>query len=115
MFLSVMFFDRVRIDDPVGSLSVHLVNGIFGTLCVGTLCAGAVFAWTCWKWIVFGGGGSLLGIQFLGVWSVAVCTFLLSGIFWLMLKYTIGIRVDISEELEGLDMENMVMLHILTL
>ena len=101
--LSVMFFDRVRIDDPVGALSVHLVNGIFGTLCVGLFAQEQYLPGRVGNGLFFGGGGSLLGIQFLGVWSVAVCTFLLSGIFWLMLKYTIGIRVDISEELEGLD------------
>ncbi len=101
--LSVMFFDRVRIDDPVGALSVHLVNGIFGTLCVGLFAVGKYLPERVGNGLFFGGGGSLLGAQFMGVWTVALFAFSLSGIFWLMLKYTIGIRVDVSEELEGLD------------
>lgn len=101
--LSVMFFDRVRIDDPVGALSVHLVNGIFGTLCVGLFAQERYLPGQVVNGLFFGGGGSQLGAQFLGVWSVALFAFLLSGIFWLIIKYTIGIRVDISEEIEGLD------------
>ncbi len=100
---SVMFFDRIKIDDPVGALSVHLVNGVFGTLCVGLFAQEHYLPGRVVNGLFFGGGGSLLGVQFLGVWTVALFAFSLSGIFWLMLKYTIGIRVDISEELEGLD------------
>ena len=101
--LSVMFFDRIKIDDPAGALSVHLVNGIFGTLCVGLFAEGQYLPERVGNGLFFGGGGSLLGAQFMGVWTVALFAFSLSGIFWLMLKYTIGIRVDASEELEGLD------------
>ena len=101
--LSVMFFDKIRIDDPVGALSVHLVNGIFGTLCVGLFAEGQYLPQSVGNGLFFGGGASLLGAQFLGVWTVALFAFLLSGIFWLMLKYTIGMRVDVSTELEGLD------------
>lgn len=101
---SVMFFDRVvKIDDPVGALSVHLVNGVFGTLCVGFFAQERYLPERVGNGLFFGGGGSLLGTQFLGVWTVALYAFLLSGIFWLMLKYTIGIRVDSAEELAGLD------------
>ncbi|MCP5003600.1 MAG: ammonium transporter [Planctomycetes bacterium] len=101
--LSIMFFDRVKIDDPAGALSVHLVNGIFGTLCVGFFAEGHYLPQSVGNGLFFGGGVSLLGAQFLGVWTVALFAFLLSGIFWLALKYTIGIRVEASEELEGLD------------
>jgi len=101
--LSVMFFDRVKIDDPAGALSVHLVNGIFGTLCVGFFAQGHYLPQSVGNGLFFGGGASLLGAQFLGVWAVALFVFLLSGIFWLALKYTLGIRVEASEELEGLD------------
>ena len=101
--LSVMFFDKMRIDDPAGALSVHLVNGIFGTLCVGLFAEGQYLPQSVGNGLFFGGGASLLGVQFLGVWSVALFAFLLSGIFWLALKYTIGMRVDVSTELEGLD------------
>ncbi|MCP4373074.1 MAG: adenylate cyclase, partial [Deltaproteobacteria bacterium] len=101
--LSVMFFDRMRIDDPAGALSVHLVNGIFGTLCVGFFAEGHYLPQSVGNGLFFGGGASLLGTQFLGVWAVALFAFLLSGIFWLALKHTIGIRVEASEEMEGLD------------
>lgn len=101
--LSVMFFDKIRIDDPVGALSVHLVNGIFGTLCVGLFAEGQYLPQSVGDGLFFGGGASLLGAQFTGVWAVALFVFLLSGIFWLALKYTIGMRVDVSTELEGLD------------
>lgn len=101
--LSVMFFDRIRIDDPAGALSVHLVNGIFGTLCVGLFAEGQYLPERIGNGLFFGGGASLLGAQFIGVCAVALFVFLLSSIFWLMLKYTIGIRVDASAELEGLD------------
>jgi Amt family ammonium transporter len=80
-----------------------LVNGIFGTLCVGLFAEGHYLPQSVGNGLFFGGGGSLLGVQFTGVWAVALFAFLFSGIFWLMLKYTIGIRVDVSEELEGLD------------
>lgn len=101
--LSVMFFDKIRIDDPAGALSVHLVNGIFGTLCVGLFAEGQYLPQSVGNGLFFGGGASLLGAQFTGVWAVALFVFLLSGIFWLALKYTIGMRVDVSTELEGLD------------
>ncbi|MEE9605788.1 MAG: ammonium transporter [Candidatus Scalindua sp.] len=101
--LSVMFFDKIRIDDPAGALSVHLVNGIFGTLCVGLFAEGQYLPGRIGNGLFFGGGGSLLGVQFMGVWTVALFAFLFSGIFWLMLKYTIGIRVEASVEMEGLD------------
>lgn len=101
--LSVMFFDKIRIDDPAGALSVHLVNGIFGTLCVGLFAEGQYLPQSVGNGLFFGGGASLLGAQFTGVWAVALFVFLLSGIFWLALKYTIGMRVDVSTELGGLD------------
>lgn len=102
--LSVKFFDRVRIDDPVGALSVHLVNGVFGTLCVGLFAQEHYMPGRVANGLFFGGGGALLGVQFLGVWTVAIYAFLLSSIFWLILKYTMGIRVDTRKEMEGLDL-----------
>jgi len=87
--MAVAFFDRIKIDDPVGATSVHLVCGIWGTLAVG----------------IFGsmaGIGQLL-IQLVG--ALAVCAFSFTfafGLFYL-LKVTIGIRVSEEEELKGLD------------
>jgi len=92
---AVLFFDKVKLDDPVGALSVHLVNGVFGTLCVGLFATdGGLF---------FGGGVSKLTVQLTGVAGVGVATVVLSAMAWLLLKYTIGIRVSASEEIEGLD------------
>jgi Amt family ammonium transporter len=82
---SVGFFDKLQIDDPVGATSVHLVNGTWGTLAVG----------------IFGGGNIL--IQALGIVSIGGFTVLLSTIFWLALKATIGLRVHPEQEYEGLD------------
>lgn len=100
---SVLMFDKLRIDDPVGALSVHLVNGIFGTICVGLFAQDNIAGISCGNGIFYGGGLKMLSVQLLGILSVAVYTFLVSLIFWLILKHTIGIRVSLKEEIEGLD------------
>ncbi|MDZ8087373.1 MAG: ammonium transporter [Nostoc sp. DedQUE12b] len=104
---SVTFFDKLGIDDPVGATSVHLVCGIWGTLAVGLWSVGpGVFTWYTLgpeKGLFSGGGFGQFGVQLLGVVSVAGFTVLLSSIFWLALKATLGIRVSKEEELEGLD------------
>jgi Amt family ammonium transporter len=92
---SVLFFDRVKLDDPVGALSVHLVNGIWGTAAVGLFATeGGLF---------FGGGFSKLGVQLVGIAAVGALVFTLAAVAWLALRATIGIRVSASEETEGLD------------
>ncbi|MBD2515217.1 ammonium transporter [Nostoc sp. FACHB-973] len=106
---SVTFFDKLGIDDPVGATSVHLVCGIWGTLAVGLWSVGpGVYSWYGEalgpaKGLFAGGGFGQLGVQLLGVISVGGITVLLSSIFWLVLKATLGIRVSTEEELEGLD------------
>lgn len=108
---AVTFFDRLRIDDPVGATSVHLVCGIWGTLAVGLFAVGpgvASFPWYTQglgpaKGLFAGGGFGQFFIQLLGVVSVGGITVLLSTIFWLALKATLGIRVTREEEIEGLD------------
>jgi len=86
---SVVFFDKIKVDDPVGATSVHLVCGIWGTLAVG----------------IFGkmAGMAQLFNQLIGV--LAVCSFTFAFSFGLMylLKVTIGIRVSEEEEITGLD------------
>ncbi len=82
---SVAFFDKIRIDDPVGATSVHLVCGIWGTLAVGIF-----------------GGASIIH-QIIGILSVGAFTVIFSAIVWGVLKATIGIRVHPEEEFEGLD------------
>jgi Amt family ammonium transporter len=92
---AVTFFDSIQIDDPVGATSVHLVNGVWGTLAVGLFNVESGLFYT--------GGLAQLGVQFLGVASVGGMTVLLSTIFWVALKYFLGIRVTEDEELKGLD------------
>ncbi|NEQ25266.1 MAG: ammonium transporter [Microcoleus sp. SIO2G3] len=109
---SVGFFDKLRIDDPVGATSVHLVCGVWGTLAVGlfsvgpnvTLRGGApLYTTGPAAGLLFGGGISQLWPQILGILSVGGMTVLLSTIFWLALKATLGVRVTPEEELDGLD------------
>ncbi|MGE0825795.1 MAG: ammonium transporter [Candidatus Binatia bacterium] len=102
--VSVLFFDRVKLDDPVGALSVHLVNGVWGTLAVGLFSdptaapvAGPEAG------LFFGGGITQLWAQFVGVLTVGAYTFGISFLAWAILKVTMGLRVTEEEEFEGLD------------
>jgi len=104
--LAVFFFDRIRIDDPVGATAVHLANGVFGTIALGlfadpTVCPAAAAAK---KGLFLGGGMEQLGPQLIGVGVVAVAVFGLSLAFWFVTKMLCGgIRVSEEEEVEGLD------------
>jgi ammonium transporter, Amt family len=108
--LSVLFFDRLRIDDPVGALSVHLVNGIFGTLAVGLFSSKEVAAAigtdspALTGGLFTGGGARQLGAQALGVFAVGAFTFGVALLAWLVIKATAGIRVSREEEMQGLDL-----------
>jgi Amt family ammonium transporter len=86
---SVTLFDKLKLDDPVGALSVHLVCGIFGTMAVGI-----------WGDLA---GLNQLWIQFVGVISVGTFTTIFTVILWYVLKKTMGLRVSEAEEIEGLD------------
>ncbi|MEM9486136.1 MAG: ammonium transporter [Cyanobacteria bacterium P01_F01_bin.116] len=88
--LSVSFFDLLKIDDPVGALSVHLVCGIWGTLAVGIFSQAASF-------IQF-------TIQLFGVLTIGGFTFVVCGLFWWGLQYFKGIRVSAEQERLGLDL-----------
>lgn len=99
---AVSFFDRLRVDDPVGATSVHLVGGIWGTLSLG-LFAEARFSADVGNGLFFGGGAGLLGSQALGVVAVAAFVLTTSTAFWLAIKATIGLRVSEEEEYAGLD------------
>ena len=93
---SIEFIDKkLKIDDPVGAVSVHGVTGAVGTLLVG------VFAKE--GGLVYGGGFSLLGVQALGVLAIGAWAFGLGLILFNGLKYTMGLRVSEQEEREGLD------------
>lgn len=101
--LSVIFFDRRRIDDPVGALSVHLVHGVLGTLFVGLFAEDGITGISTGSGLFFGGGWSLLGAQAIGVAAVGGFVFGGSLLIWLAIKATIGVRVSAKEEIEGLD------------
>ncbi len=87
--LSVVFFDKLKLDDPVGATSVHLVCGIWGTLAVG----------------IFGAKAGLgqLGIQALGIAAIGVFTFAFAFALFYVIKLVSGIRVSEEEEVKGLD------------
>ncbi|MEN9565711.1 MAG: ammonium/methylammonium permease [Cyanobacteriota bacterium] len=85
---AVGFFDSIKIDDPVGATSVHLVCGIWGTLAVG------IFSTNPEHSIV---------TQLIGILAVAAFTIAFSVIAWGILKFTIGLRVDEEDERRGLD------------
>ena len=100
---AVIFFDKRRIDDPVGATSVHLGCGIFGTLCVGVFAQEGVTTLSTTNGLLYGGGFRLLGVQLLGTLAIGAFTFVSSGLVWLALKKTLGIRVSREEEIQGLD------------
>ncbi|KJH72319.1 ammonium transporter [Aliterella atlantica] len=107
---SVTFFDKIRIDDPVGATSVHLVCGIWGTLAVGLFAEGPGGALNLYedglgpvRGLLLGGGFQQTLSQLIGIVSVGGITVLLSTIFWVALKATLGIRVSAEEEIKGLD------------
>lgn len=101
--LAVIGFDRLKVDDPVGAISVHLVNGIFGTLAVGLFAEDSITGVATGNGLFFGGGFKLLGVQFVGVLATAVFVFLGALLVWVTLKATMGIRVSLQEEIDGLD------------
>ncbi|MGL5793389.1 MAG: ammonium transporter [Waterburya sp.] len=85
---AVTFFDNIKIDDPVGATSVHLVCGIWGTLAVG------IFSTNPEHTIL---------TQLIGIVAVAAFSIVFSVIAWSILKFTIGLRVDEEDERRGLD------------
>ncbi|MBK0379055.1 ammonium transporter [Mucilaginibacter segetis] len=111
VFFSCLFFERtLRIDDPVGAVSVHGVCGAWGTLAVGLFGQRAIDIqyWgddTAIKdGLFFGGGFEQLGIQAIGVFSVMIYVFVAMLIIFFIIKKTIGLRVTDAEQIEGLDL-----------
>jgi Amt family ammonium transporter len=101
--LSVIFFDRLKLDDPVGALSVHLVNGIFGTLAVGLFAQDKITGAATGNGLFYGGGITLLKNQAIGVLAVGAFTFTVSLVVWFVIKKIMGLRVSREEEIQGLD------------
>lgn len=106
---SVEFVDKVlKVDDPVGAISVHGVCGVFGTLVVGLFAHPAYEAASGagkLSGLFYGGGFTLLKVQLIGVLSIFVWVFVAALILFILLKKTIGLRVSQLEELKGLDIE----------
>ena len=88
--LSVLFIDRIHIDDPVGAISVHGVCGAWGTLAAGLFNIG-------------GATSKIIGVQLLGIGSAFAWSFGVCFILFTVIKMTIGLRVSAEEEHEGLD------------
>jgi len=86
---SVMFFDKIKVDDPVGAISVHLTCGIWGTLAVGIFSTNPEHSFVT---------------QAIGVLAYAAFTVACASAIFLTLRATIGLRVSEEEELEGLDL-----------
>jgi Amt family ammonium transporter len=82
---AILFFDKIKIDDPVGAISVHGVCGMWGTIAVGIF-----------------GGGSLVW-QIIGTVSISLFAFAASFIIFSIVKAVLGLRVELEEEVEGLD------------
>jgi len=102
--LAVMMFDRLKTDDPVGALSVHLVNGIFGTLAVGLFAQDKITGTATGSGLFFGGGLKLLASQAIGVVAVGAFTFVLALVVWYVIRLVMGMRVSREEEIAGLDL-----------
>jgi ammonium transporter, Amt family len=102
---AVGIFDRLKVDDPVGATSVHLVCGVWATIALGLFSEGDKFGSAGPKLGLFMGGGmEQLMPQLIGTVAVGLFTVVLTSIFWILLKVTLGIRVNEEEELMGLDL-----------
>lgn len=99
--VSIPFLDRIKIDDPVGAVSVHLVCGVFGTLALGLFAAPSIDEGVAG--LFYGGGAGLLIKQLTGVVSVGAFTFVLSLVLWRVVRAAMGVRVSAEEESAGLD------------
>ena len=89
--MSVLFFEKIKVDDPVGAISVHGVCGAWGTLAAGIFNLG-------------GTGAKIIGVQVLGIAACFLWVFPVALIMFKLIDKTIGLRVSPEEELEGLDL-----------
>ncbi|MDE7367217.1 MAG: ammonium transporter [Lachnospiraceae bacterium] len=101
----VWFLDNVlHIDDPVGAVAVHFMNGLWGTIAVGLFATSAAPESEL-TGLFYGGGVQLLGIQLLGILAILAWTAVTMTITFLLIKVTVGLRVTEEEEIEGLDLK----------
>ncbi len=110
VYASCLFFERkLKVDDPVGAISVHGVCGVWGTLAVGLFGERAIDilywdeATAIQDGLLFGGGVTQIGYQLIGVLAVFAFTFVSALGIFTVVKATVGLRVSPEEELEGLD------------
>ena len=94
---------KLHIDDPVGAVAVHCLNGIWGTLAVGLFATTAAPGNDSVVGLFYGGGLTQLGIQFVGFASVAVWTAITITVTFLIIRAVVGLRVSEEEEIVGLD------------
>ena len=94
---------KLRVDDPVGAVAVHCLNGIWGTLAVGLFATTSAPGNDSYTGLFYGGGFHLFGLQLLGFVSVAAWTAVTITITFLIIKTTVGLRVTEEEEIVGLD------------
>lgn len=102
---AVVAIERMGVDDPVGAVAVHGVNGVWGTISLG------LFAAAPWAGgaaqpglgLLFGGGFKQLGIQAMGALTASVAAFVLTYALFVLIKAMVGMRVSAEEEIEGLD------------
>lgn len=94
--ISVYTIDRMKIDDPVGAIAVHGVNGVWGTVAVGLFAVD--------KGLFYSGSLNFLGVQILGVSLISVFSFIVTLSVLGIMKKTVGIRITKNEELIGIDM-----------
>ena len=93
----------LRIDDPVGAVAVHCMNGIWGTIATGLFATISAPGNDTLTGLFYGGGFTLLGKQLLGMFSVIAWTVVTITITFMIIKATVGLRVSEEEEIEGLD------------
>ncbi len=94
---------KLRVDDPVGAVAVHCLNGIWGTIATGLFATTSAPGNEELSGLFYGGGFGLLGIQLIGMLAVIAWTVITITIVFLVIKATVGIRVTEEEEIEGLD------------
>jgi Amt family ammonium transporter len=99
--VGTLLLDKVRVDDPVGAVPVHCMNGVWGTLAVGIF--GHKALGLARDGLFHGGGFTQLGVQALGTFSVVAFVLVAMTIIFKLIDKFVGLRVSREEELKGLD------------
>ena len=106
----VWFLDeKLRIDDPVGAVAVHMMNGLWGTFAVGLFATTQAPENSDFTGLFYGGGFKLLGLQCVGILSVGAWTAVTITLTYLAIRAAVGLRVSEEEEIQGLDSMRLVL------